>query len=417
MQYEQASRRARRLALLLAPLVALAMLLSAAVADARGATGGRGLPGTGGPSADSSGVLLALRAGYRQAGGSPAVRTLQRRLTRLGYAPGPVDGLFGPRTQAAVLAFQTRHHLTADGVVGPDTHRRLHALRTTVSRGVGLDRPDGAPRVRTLQRRLTHLGYQPGPVDGRFGPHTETAVIAFQRDHGLADDGIAGPNTYARLRTAQPPSQTQTPTEPQPQAGPAPTHPSTPTQTAPPTPTTPTSPTTPSETPTAPSTQTPPQTQSTPPAQTPHQTAPSPAAPTQTQNIPSTPPATTTQATPPAQTPAPSGGQTPNPAPPAPGGRVRVHTVPADAANNSVPSLAAVVVMTLAALALAVVVIAVLPFLLVSGVGRRRRVRRRQHRAVASAVAPDWLSARRAPPVSGDARPTVGATNGQGGEE
>jgi len=96
---------------------------------------------------------------------------------------------------------------------------------------------------------------------------------------------------------------------------------------------------------------------------------------------------------------------------------VRVHTVPAEAANNSVPSLAAVVVITLAALALAVVVIAVLPFLLVSGIGRRHRPRRLRRRAVASAVAPDWLGAQRPPPVNGDARPTVGATNGQRGEE
>src|SRR3954463_7086617 len=250
MQYEQASRRARQLALLLAALVALATLPSPAVADAGSATGGRGLPrAAAGPRADSSGVVLLPRgAGYRQAGGSPAVRALQRRLTRLGYAPGPVDGRFGPRTEAAVLAFQTRQGLPADGLVGPRTGARLHALRTTVSRGVGYDRPHGAPRVRSLQRRLQQLGYHPGPVDGRFGPRTEAAVIGFQRDHRLVGDGIAGPLTYAALRTTRPPG--QAPARPRPSPSPAapPPQPSPPTQTAPPATARPT-PTTPSQTP------------------------------------------------------------------------------------------------------------------------------------------------------------------------
>src|SRR3954470_10173860 len=240
MQFEDASRRMRRLALVLATLVALPTLLPTSAAAGTGAARHEQRGELAGRTARSHITLLAFGSGYQQAGGSPAVRTLQRRLTRLryappparplqprlprlGYAPGPVDGLFGSRTRAAVIAFQTRHHLTADGTVGPHTRRRLHALPTTVSRGVGLNRPHGAPRVRTLQRRLQQLGYHPGRADGRFGPQTQTAVIAFQRDHGLARDGIAGPKTYARLRTTHPPSQTPTQRRPQPQPSPAPT--------------------------------------------------------------------------------------------------------------------------------------------------------------------------------------------------
>lgn len=44
-----------------------------------------------------------------------AVRALQRRLRAAGVDPGPVDGRFGPRTEAAVRAFQRAHHLDRTG--------------------------------------------------------------------------------------------------------------------------------------------------------------------------------------------------------------------------------------------------------------------------------------------------------------
>lgn len=49
------------------------------------------------------------------------------------------------------------------------------------------------PSVRALQHRLTSLGYPVGRIDGCDGPGTRAAVMALQRTHGLASDGIAGP--------------------------------------------------------------------------------------------------------------------------------------------------------------------------------------------------------------------------------
>ena len=125
---------------------------------------------------------LDLGSGFGAEREALRVKTLQRSLRRLGWAPGPIDGLFGPRTEAAVLGFQAARGLAADGVAGPATWRTLaHALKQPLRRGAGFATPNGSPRVRALQRRLRRAGLRPGPVDGRYGPRTEAAVARLER--------------------------------------------------------------------------------------------------------------------------------------------------------------------------------------------------------------------------------------------
>lgn len=52
---------------------------------------------------------------------------LQKTLLRAGFDPGAVDGRLGKKTRSAVKAFQKKHHLTADGVVGEKTWKALRA--------------------------------------------------------------------------------------------------------------------------------------------------------------------------------------------------------------------------------------------------------------------------------------------------
>jgi peptidoglycan hydrolase-like protein with peptidoglycan-binding domain len=56
----------------------------------------------------------------------PSVVTLQKVLAALKLQVGTPDGNFGPRTQAAVIAFQTAHALNPDGIVGADTAQKLN---------------------------------------------------------------------------------------------------------------------------------------------------------------------------------------------------------------------------------------------------------------------------------------------------
>src|SRR3954453_14782038 len=53
----------------------------------------------------------------RKGSTDPTVRDLQAALKALGHDPGPVDGVFGAKTETAVKAFQTKGEITADGIV------------------------------------------------------------------------------------------------------------------------------------------------------------------------------------------------------------------------------------------------------------------------------------------------------------
>lgn len=72
--------------------------------------------------------------------------------------------------------------------------------------------------VKQLQQRLKALGYYSGDVDGQYGTGTQTAVMAFQAQHGLKADGVAGEQTLAILYSES--AQTFVPT-PTPSATPA----------------------------------------------------------------------------------------------------------------------------------------------------------------------------------------------------
>jgi peptidoglycan hydrolase-like protein with peptidoglycan-binding domain len=56
------------------------------------------------------------------------VEALQKKLLALGINPGPVDGIFGSKTDAAVRRFQEREGLDSDGIAGPQTFGALGML-------------------------------------------------------------------------------------------------------------------------------------------------------------------------------------------------------------------------------------------------------------------------------------------------
>ena len=133
------------------------------------------------------------------------VYALQERLIELNYLSGVADGVFGTETQNALIAFQNRNGLTADGTAGASTLKKLSgsckaATATAAPSSNGtLHEGDSGEDVYNLQARLFELGYYNGRIDGRYSSETTAAVKAFQEANGLSADGIAGSVTLSIL--------------------------------------------------------------------------------------------------------------------------------------------------------------------------------------------------------------------------
>ena len=136
-----------------------------------------------------------------------AVKDLQTKLKKLGYYDGTVDSTFGSGTYAAVKAFQKKYNLTADGVAGSETLKKLdtaykNADSNTSTDDDSLRKGATGTAVKTLQTNLKKLGFYTAYVDGSFGATTESAVKAFQKKYGLTADGVAGSATLKKIESA-----------------------------------------------------------------------------------------------------------------------------------------------------------------------------------------------------------------------
>jgi peptidoglycan hydrolase-like protein with peptidoglycan-binding domain len=138
-----------------------------------------------------------LRQGPNSTWPRVAIRSAQYLLRARG-ASISVDGVFGARTKAAVVAFQRSRGLVANGVIGQQTWRSLIITVRLGSRG---------DAVRAVQDQINFRNLKDGHsvnVDGIFGPATRRFVIGFQQglafdNPGFVVDGIVGPRTWPPL--------------------------------------------------------------------------------------------------------------------------------------------------------------------------------------------------------------------------
>ena len=164
----------------------------------------------------------------RRGSSGPNVVVIQTSLNRIAqnYPAIPkianVDGIFGSRTENAVIRFQEIFGLVPDGIVGKATWYALVRLYTAVTslselRSLGqqfyavnweypnlIVEGETGQRVRLLQYMLAVLAfYIPEipelAIDGIFGPRTRASVVAAQRWFGLPQTGQVDERTWDEI--------------------------------------------------------------------------------------------------------------------------------------------------------------------------------------------------------------------------
>lgn len=106
---------------------------------------------------------------------------VQELLTKMNLYEGEADGILGRKSREAVRKFQAMYDLPADGYANPSL---LHFMRLVLSGGA--ERKDLTfDEVRELQTILSKGSYYKGPIDGKLGKSTKTAVDLYKKVYGL----------------------------------------------------------------------------------------------------------------------------------------------------------------------------------------------------------------------------------------
>ena len=110
------------------------------------------------------------------------VTAVTNTLHRLGLISSPTD-TFTPEVSQAVRAFQQERGLSVTGEIDSGTHAAIEEARWKLGdRSLKVETPlMRGDDVAALQARLIDMGFNPGRVDGFYGPVTEKAVQEFRR--------------------------------------------------------------------------------------------------------------------------------------------------------------------------------------------------------------------------------------------
>ena len=172
-----------------------------------------------GLTAVASGVFMPTQAAtsqcmatiVKQGSRGECARQAQEDLKRAGFNPGTIDGIFGNNSVAATKNFQASRKLTADGIIGPTTWSALNNSSSTPApstSGVGVGYNTKTGKESLVQTRLVYHRdvrnepFYTGKIDGLFGVGSMNALIAFQRDRGLAVTSTVDVATWNALASS-----------------------------------------------------------------------------------------------------------------------------------------------------------------------------------------------------------------------
>ena len=155
------------------------------------------------------------------------VEDVQRELLASGLFVGLVDGVDGPQTKVAIENYQRANQLDVTGVVSSTLleHIRYTKKLAQAAKFTGSVDPIAAPSnakpilpipapkpvadtsqesgFLELQKRLAHLGYDPGTRSGQLDEATRSAILIFEMDNGLAMEGKVTKAFLSALKEAE----------------------------------------------------------------------------------------------------------------------------------------------------------------------------------------------------------------------
>ena len=150
-----------------------------------------------------------------------AVKDIQTYLKQQEFYSGSIDGVYGVETSEAVASFQESRNMIADGMVGPKTWAALLGTASVTAPSPSTSAtvgdlssylPSQAPllttssrgrAVRDIQAFLRRRGYYSGSINGFYGPETVEAVLEFQEQMNLNEDGVVRPKTWDAMKSDQ----------------------------------------------------------------------------------------------------------------------------------------------------------------------------------------------------------------------
>lgn len=132
------------------------------------------------------------------------VENTQRQLASLGLDPGPIDGDMGPKTRAAVVAFQRANGLNADGIIGPRTIAALRQATAPAPEPTPMGVPPPAPALGTPPTPRTFTNQTVDPASLR-----EPSMLRGNQEANLA--ALLGVPIGRTTPTPEPPIMRQTP--------------------------------------------------------------------------------------------------------------------------------------------------------------------------------------------------------------
>ncbi len=124
---------------------------------------------------------------------NPTVEEIQKLLNIYGYNVGKTDGVLGTRTRNSIEKFQRDNGIEPSRFVDNQTWDALKRFKDNGFIG------EGELNIEKIQEALSYAGYAVGKIDGKFGPRSKKALLAFQKDHNLKSDGKIGYKTLTAL--------------------------------------------------------------------------------------------------------------------------------------------------------------------------------------------------------------------------